>query len=859
MAGNNTIELLIRLIGQDADLTASLNRAQKGLKSVGAEGAAAGKVGAAGLDGISSSALRMISALGGAYVGFQGIRSLLSDFLRTASQFETARIQLNSLFGDADKGAAAFAWVKDFARDTPYELDGVLKAFQTLKNFGLDPMDGTLQAVADQSAKFGARQEDLEGISLALGQAWAAQRLQGQDILQLITRGVPVWQLLQDVTGKNTAELRKMSEAGELGRDVISALIQRMGEASTGAAAAQMQAFGGIVSNVKDTWAQFLDGVGQAGALDALKTELSGVLDKVTELNDSGALSSFATSISGGITTAVRLVGDLAAALGGLAAVLRPLAELWVANKVFAYAKGLQAVSIAAPLTETAIIGVNGALVALGRSMAALPFVFMVDRLLALTQVALEHYNTVKDINQAYDEFRRKQEQIKASSSGDAFATIVPPEEFSRMTKVEQDAYAQRLRNAEAFWKADFNLRTRSGDTGEGARRANQYTREYTKSLQDIKSVLDKRAAAEAAAADRISAIKKEETDRLVQELGRQKQAYDKAQSDLKQILSERESLLKEAAKNQEDIKKEFADLTENVRTPTQSSVTLQSFAAQRALTAGDPKEALRQAREAADELRKLQQESGPTASGKLTGQRLQKVAADAQLELDKRKLEENSAAAEAIKANIANIDQAITDLVTRLKELEAIKIGFDRAKAITDAQTLWQAINAEFASKPIIVKVQLDRTDLTSAGEQVVKNAEVVPGQNRAFGGPITGYSPTPTADNIPVNATAGEYMQSVAAVRHAGMPFMHALNARLIPRGAIDELMRRMNGQRLAMGGPVLPAIPSLPSLPSSPTPSADTVMLLDLNGRRYRARADAGTAHELDRALRLERLKS
>jgi len=49
-----------------------------------------------------------------------------------------------------------------------------------------------------------------------------------------------------------------------------------------------------------------------------------------------------------------------------------------------------------------------------------------------------------------------------------------------------------------------------------------------------------------------------------------------------------------------------------------------------------------------------------------------------------------------------------------------------------------------------------------------------------RDSGGEIPGYSPHPRADNIPVMATAGEYMQPVNAVQHYGMAAMDAVRER-------------------------------------------------------------------------------
>lgn len=57
-----------------------------------------------------------------------------------------------------------------------------------------------------------------------------------------------------------------------------------------------------------------------------------------------------------------------------------------------------------------------------------------------------------------------------------------------------------------------------------------------------------------------------------------------------------------------------------------------------------------------------------------------------------------------------------------------------------------------------------------------------------KATGGLIGGFSPTPMADDKIIAATSGEYMQQVSAVRYYGTDVMDALNARRIPREALE-----------------------------------------------------------------------
>ena len=180
---------------------------------------------------------RLRAALSGIAVFFsaRGILGGVKSILSTGDEFQKFEKQLSAVYNSASKGSEAFAWAKQFAKDTPLTLGQVMQSFIQLKNFGIDPMNGSLQAAVDQNAKLGGESERLQRITLAMGQAFAKGRLQGDDIKQMIEAGVPVWQLLAEVTGKSTAELQKMSEAGKLGTDIMRKFFAQMGKDSAGA------------------------------------------------------------------------------------------------------------------------------------------------------------------------------------------------------------------------------------------------------------------------------------------------------------------------------------------------------------------------------------------------------------------------------------------------------------------------------------------------------------------------------------------------------------------------------------------------------------------------------------------------
>ena len=248
--------------------------------------------------GFAAAYLSLNAAAQALQSGLNLVRDGIRSMLETGDRFEGLQTQLTALMGSIEGGEQATAWIKDFAKTTPLQLDEVTQAFSLLKAFGLDPMDGTLQAITDQSEKLGGGMEKLQGIATALGQAWAKERLQGEEILQLIERGVPVYELLADATGKTGAELRKLSSDGKLGRDAIKSLIAEIGQGSAGAAAANMSRLSGIVSNLRDTFSDFLDRIASSGALDYVKAQLSSVADTIDEMDRDGRLEALAESLS---------------------------------------------------------------------------------------------------------------------------------------------------------------------------------------------------------------------------------------------------------------------------------------------------------------------------------------------------------------------------------------------------------------------------------------------------------------------------------------------------------------------------------------------------------------------------------
>jgi len=296
----------------------SLSGSNDSLSTATARATAAQNAQNASTDTLSNrtrSATRSIVALGASYLGLNKLKEGFLAILDTGGRFEKLGIQLNGLMGSIEGGERATQWIKDFAKNTPFQVEGVTKAFVKMKAYGLDPMNGSMQAIADQTAKLGGGQAELEGIVLGLGQAWTKQKLQAEEANQLIERGVPVWSLLAEATGKTAAELMKMSEAGKVGRTEIQLLIEAMGKSSEGTAKSMMTTWVGMISNMQDTWSLFLNEIATSGALDYAKDQLSSLLATAKEMAEDGSLKEWAKDISDSITVTAEVVMGFADAV----------------------------------------------------------------------------------------------------------------------------------------------------------------------------------------------------------------------------------------------------------------------------------------------------------------------------------------------------------------------------------------------------------------------------------------------------------------------------------------------------------------------------------------------------------------
>ncbi|WP_310620884.1 tape measure protein [Flexibacterium corallicola] len=236
---------------------------------------------------------------GGTTLAAAGLATAATNMvIGPAAEMESYMVQFEALEGSAAAARKAMNWTMDFEMTTSMELPQLIEAYRQLKVFGIDPTNGSLQALVDTTAMAGGDAEYLAGVTMALGQAWSKGKLQGEEAQQMIERGIPVWDMLSKATGRSSAALMEMGSKGELGRDVIGKLVELMGTRAAGASDKMAKTWNGMMSTMSSHWWKFRNMIAEAGLFDFVKGHLGDLLATVNQMAADGSLKAWAEDIS---------------------------------------------------------------------------------------------------------------------------------------------------------------------------------------------------------------------------------------------------------------------------------------------------------------------------------------------------------------------------------------------------------------------------------------------------------------------------------------------------------------------------------------------------------------------------------
>lgn len=187
-----------------------------------------------------------------------GLAKVAADGVRFNATMESNELALKNLLGSSQEAKKYLADLYETAKETPFEFTDLTSASRRLISFGLDAekTQEILSATGDAVAAMGGGAENIDRVTLALGQMQAKGKVSAEELLQLTEAGIPAYKILQDELGLTGDQVADIGNQGIKASTAIDALTKGMEERFGGAAAKQAKTWDGLTSTMQDNWAQ---------------------------------------------------------------------------------------------------------------------------------------------------------------------------------------------------------------------------------------------------------------------------------------------------------------------------------------------------------------------------------------------------------------------------------------------------------------------------------------------------------------------------------------------------------------------------------------------------------------------------
>ena len=184
-------------------------------------------------------------------------KKLIADPVSLADEFQTYQIGFETMLKSKKKATKFMDSAKKFASVTPFDTSAVVSNAQRMLAYGFSDKDiiPDLTKIGNASAALGAGEEGISRVSRALGQMKTNGRLNAEDMNQLTDVGINAWKYLADAEGKSIAQIREMSQKGEISGDkAVKTILNGLKEFDGMMDKTSNSTVSGLMSNIKDTF-----------------------------------------------------------------------------------------------------------------------------------------------------------------------------------------------------------------------------------------------------------------------------------------------------------------------------------------------------------------------------------------------------------------------------------------------------------------------------------------------------------------------------------------------------------------------------------------------------------------------------
>lgn len=258
--------------------------------------------------------------------------------MKTAGELERTRALLSGLSTQVTKAgrdaesAMNFDFITKMAQRAPFEIKSLSDSFVKLKSGGLDPTNGSLQALVDGVSKFGGTSETMQRASVAIQQMMGKGVISMEELRQQLGEAVPTaMKSMAEGAGVSMAVLTKAVSKGTVeSANAINQMLTIMELRSAGAADDMMKTWIGMQAQLKTRLQLAAEDVANAGFGQAMKKTAG----EITEAINSIEFKRMTDSFGRGLGEAVTNLTALAKVLIDHTDLIKAAAMAWIAYKV---------------------------------------------------------------------------------------------------------------------------------------------------------------------------------------------------------------------------------------------------------------------------------------------------------------------------------------------------------------------------------------------------------------------------------------------------------------------------------------------------------------------------------------------
>lgn len=198
---------------------------------------------------------------------------LVASIGRIGIEFQKLRASLTTVTGSAELANHAFKQIQDFASTTPFAVAEVTNAFIKLKAMGLDPSQRALTSYGNTAGAMGkSLNQMIEAVADAA--TFEFERLKEFGIKA------------RQQGDKVTLTFRGVSKTIEKESRAIQEYLLQVGETEfAGGMERQSKTLGGALSNLGDSWDNFIDRLGNTGPIGTATEFVTGLSNAIERLS----------------------------------------------------------------------------------------------------------------------------------------------------------------------------------------------------------------------------------------------------------------------------------------------------------------------------------------------------------------------------------------------------------------------------------------------------------------------------------------------------------------------------------------------------------------------------------------------